>query len=229
MKCLHINIRKATFILITVLINQTYMEDLARSSAQNKRIDYISSALPKTNDLILNCPSNNDCDKLNATCISCNLNEDCIYGTTVNTMCQPEKGVDCNGAKSFPKQYTCRYCYQTEQWEHSCELMANCNSVASPRSYYITNCTVRDDVICLGLRTFKKKLVCNWTSGYKWSTTLALSIILGGFGADRFYLGHWQEGIGKLLSFGGLGVWTIIDVILISLHYLGPADGSLFI
>lgn len=45
----------------------------------------------------------------------------------------------------------------------------------------------------------------------------------------RFYLGHWQEGIGKLFSFGGLGVWTLIDVILISLHYLGPADGSLYI
>jgi hypothetical protein len=46
---------------------------------------------------------------------------------------------------------------------------------------------------------------------------------------SRFYLGHWQEGIGKLFSFGGLGVWTLIDVILISLHYLGPADGSLYI
>lgn len=46
---------------------------------------------------------------------------------------------------------------------------------------------------------------------------------------SRFYLGHWQEGIGKLFSFGGLGVWTIIDVLLISLHYLGPADGSLYI
>ena len=26
---------------------------------------------------------------------------------------------------------------------------------------------------------------CNWTSGYKWTTALALSITLGGFGADR--------------------------------------------
>lgn len=45
----------------------------------------------------------------------------------------------------------------------------------------------------------------------------------------RFYLGHWQEGIGKLFSFGGLGVWTIIDVILIAIRYLGPADHSLYI
>ncbi|PNF41034.1 hypothetical protein B7P43_G08223 [Cryptotermes secundus] len=92
-----------------------------------------------------------------------------------------------------------------------------------------TNCTVKSEVLCLGRRTFLKNVPCNWTGGYKWSTALVLSITLGGFGADRFYLGHWQEGIGKLFSFGGLGVWTLIDVILISLHYLGPADGSLYI
>ena len=47
-------------------------------------------------------------------------------------------------------------------------------------------------VLCLGQRKFLKNIVCNWTSGYRWSTALILSITLGGFGADRFYLGHWQ-------------------------------------
>lgn len=56
-----------------------------------------------------------------------------------------------------------------------------------------------------------------------------LSVTLGGFGADRFYLGSWREGIGKLFSFGGLGVWTLVDVILIASGYVGPADGSLYI
>ncbi|OXU24003.1 hypothetical protein TSAR_006269 [Trichomalopsis sarcophagae] len=92
-----------------------------------------------------------------------------------------------------------------------------------------TNCTVKSNVLCLGRRKFLKNLPCNWTGGYRWSTALILSITLGGFGADRFYLGHWQEGIGKLFSFGGLGVWTLIDVMLISMRYLGPADGSLYI
>ncbi len=55
------------------------------------------------------------------------------------------------------------------------------------------------------------------------------SITLGGFGADRFYLGHWQEGIGKLFSFGGLGVWTLVDVVMVAIRYVGPSDGSLFI
>lgn len=57
----------------------------------------------------------------------------------------------------------------------------------------------------------------------------SFSITLGGFGADRFYLGQWREGLGKLFSFGGLGIWTLIDVLLIGVGYVGPADGSLYI
>lgn len=56
-----------------------------------------------------------------------------------------------------------------------------------------------------------------------------LSITLGGFGADRFYLGLWRAGIGKLFSFGGLGVWTLVDVILIATEYVKPADGSYYL
>lgn len=60
------------------------------------------------------------------------------------------------------------------------------------------------------------------------SNVLFYSITLGGFGSDRFYLGNWQEGIGKLFSFGGLGIWTLIDVILIFTGYLKPHDGSVY-
>ena len=62
------------------------------------------------------------------------------------------------------------------------------------------------------------------------SFSLSLSsVTLGGFGVDRFYLEQWGSAVGKLISFGGLGVWTILDVILIWTGYVGPADGSAYI
>ncbi|XP_054278380.1 TM2 domain-containing protein almondex [Macrosteles quadrilineatus] len=174
------------------------------------------------------CPSNIECSKLGDPCISCTFNETCIYGGKTNGTCKALVN-DCLGPKEFEMEIICRYCYQTDHWEHSCVQKAGCSSVVSPRGYYRSNCTVKPEVQCLGRRTFLKNLKCNWTGGYRWSTALILSVTLGGFGADRFYLGHWQEGIGKLFSFGGLGVWTLIDVVLIAIHYLGPADGSLYI
>lgn len=65
--------------------------------------------------------------------------------------------------------------------------------------------------------------------GHSLTPPCVFSITLGGFGADRFYLGQWREGLGKLFSFGGLGIWTLIDVLLIGVGYVGPADGSLYI
>lgn len=52
--------------------------------------------------------------------------------------------------KNFTREIICQYCYQTGAWEHTCDLKANCNSVASPRAHYKTNCTVHDNILCLG-------------------------------------------------------------------------------
>nr|CAD7392318.1 unnamed protein product [Timema cristinae] len=175
------------------------------------------------------CPSNVECSKLGNPCIDCSFNHSCVYGSQLNVSCTVKDRVNCSGSTTFIRAMRCQYCYQTESWEHTCTSSSLCKAVASPRQYYTANCSVKSEIICLGKRRFLKRLPCNWTGGYRWRTALFLSIVLGGFGADRFYLGHWQEGIGKLFSFGGLGVWTLIDVILISLHYLGPADGSLYI
>ena len=40
---------------------------------------------------------------------------------------------------------------------------------------------------------------------------LILSIVVGGLGIDRFYIGDTGLGIAKLLTCGGCGIWTIID------------------
>ena len=55
---------------------------------------------------------------------------------------------------------------------------------------------------------------------------LLLSIFVGQLGVDRFYLGYTGLGVFKLLTFGGLGIWWLIDLIMIAQKKLGPADGS---
>lgn len=46
--------------------------------------------------------------------------------------------------------------------------------------------------------------------------TVLLSWFLGGWGIDRFYLGHTALGVVKLVTGGGLGIWSIIDLFLIT-------------
>ncbi|MDR1562950.1 MAG: TM2 domain-containing protein [Dysgonamonadaceae bacterium] len=45
--------------------------------------------------------------------------------------------------------------------------------------------------------------------------SLIISIIGGGLGIDRFFIGDVGLGVAKLLTCGGLGIWAIIDFFLI--------------
>jgi TM2 domain-containing membrane protein YozV len=58
------------------------------------------------------------------------------------------------------------------------------------------------------------------------TTALILSILLGGIGVDRFYLGYTGLGILKLLTGGGFGVWWIIDIVLIAMGKTTCKDGT---
>jgi len=49
-----------------------------------------------------------------------------------------------------------------------------------------------------------------------YKVALLLSIFLGPFGADRFYLGRTKSGIVKLVTLSCFGIWWLSDFILIA-------------
>lgn len=55
---------------------------------------------------------------------------------------------------------------------------------------------------------------------------LLLSIFVGTLGIDRFYMGRILSGVLKLLTFGGLGIWWLIDLILIATNNLQDGEGK---
>ena len=165
------------------------------------------------------------CENLSIDCLDCAYDYTCDFGELKTVECRVKENVECQGSKTVNHNYTCAYCYQFPETNYHCTPSFTCRI----NSRYLTDCSMKSHVLCLGNRSFQRYKICNFVSGYKWSTALLLSVTFGGFGIDRFYLGYWQEGIGKLFSFGGFGVWTLVDIILIATGYLKPADGSRYI
>ncbi|XP_014207476.1 TM2 domain-containing protein CG11103-like [Copidosoma floridanum] len=88
-------------------------------------------------------------------------------------------------------------------------------------------CTVLPDIECHGEKTFiRDGIPCIKYSGHYFTITLLYSILLGFLGMDRFCLGQTGTAVGKLLTLGGIGVWWVVDVILLVTNSLQPEDGS---
>ncbi|XP_013421816.1 TM2 domain-containing protein CG10795 [Lingula anatina] len=76
---------------------------------------------------------------------------------------------------------------------------------------------------------FKMKVPCKWTNGYSFEVSLLLSIFLGMFGIDRFYLGYPAIGLLKFCTLGFMFIGQLIDIILIAAQVVGPSDGSHYV
>lgn len=54
---------------------------------------------------------------------------------------------------------------------------------------------------------------------------LLLCLLLGFLGAHRFYVGKIGTGILMLLTLGGLGIWNLVDLIIIAVGNFKDSDG----
>jgi len=60
----------------------------------------------------------------------------------------------------------------------------------------------------------------------KWLACLLLCWFLGVFGVHRFYTGHTVIGVFQVLTFGGCGIWALIDFIIIVTGNYKDAQGN---
>jgi TM2 domain-containing membrane protein YozV len=66
--------------------------------------------------------------------------------------------------------------------------------------------------------------------GAQWSdkskiTAGILQLVLGGVGAGRWYTGHKGIAIAQLLTCGGLGIWALVDGIMMLTGKVTDAQG----
>ncbi|MGL4231072.1 MAG: NINE protein [Casimicrobium sp.] len=55
---------------------------------------------------------------------------------------------------------------------------------------------------------------------------LLLAIVLGLFGAHRFYVGRVGTALAMLFTLGGLGIWWIVDIVMVACGQLKDMDGK---
>lgn len=72
----------------------------------------------------------------------------------------------------------------------------------------------------------KKKSSDDPGNGKSQVIALILCLVVGVVGIHRFYLGYTMEGVLQLVTAGGCGIWTLIDLVRIITGDLKPKNGD---
>uniref|UniRef100_A0A1B0CIK9 TM2 domain-containing protein n=2 Tax=Lutzomyia longipalpis TaxID=7200 RepID=A0A1B0CIK9_LUTLO len=132
-------------------------------------------------------------------------------------------------------------CSELRMGQYLCPDPGNIDNHIDPKTQQIRGCTrenkakvwciAADEITCTETKnsSFTKEQPCKWTNGYRLDTALLLSIFLGMFGADRFYLGYPAVGMLKFCTLGFMFLGQLVDIILIATQVVGPADGSAYV
>lgn len=94
-----------------------------------------------------------------------------------------------------------------------------CGEIINVKAEICPKCGVRQPLI-------QTKSAENQQNENKWLITLLLCWFLGVFGIHRFYTGYTAIGIIQLVTLGGCGIWTLIDLIIIIVGNYKDADGN---
>lgn len=114
---------------------------------------------------------------------------------------------------------------------HPVEVVAATPSAAAPAATQAMSleagATVATKVVAAKKNSFFAKVKSLLAaSGKSQIVALLLVLLVGGLGIHRFYLGYTWQGVVQLLTLGGLGIWSLIDLIRIITGDLQPKDGS---
>jgi TM2 domain-containing membrane protein YozV len=96
----------------------------------------------------------------------------------------------------------------------------NCGKELSDQAFTCTNCGHP-------LRPMRPGAASDKTASPKSRmAALLLCIFLGYLGIHRFYVGKVGTGIAMIFTFGGLGIWVLVDLIMIATGSFTDIDGK---
>lgn len=135
-------------------------------------------------------------------------------------------GSSCNVTTLYPTQYRCEdvVISNISQSAVNCSKNRIVSVACFPRKGVTCGNTTYDGFTV----AFYRNVSCRYVSGrrYHYGVALGLSVFFGFLGLDRFYLGFAAIGFLKFSTMGFFLLGHLVDIILIGLQIVGPADQS---